>query len=82
MLSEGAAMPDESVDFCLQRRLSMKIICTKSEFAMLIRNCQYDKCFDDCKNCWFRQICSEMNEMTETEIMSSIEDICIIEDGD
>ena len=27
----------------------MKIICTKSEFAMLIRNCQYDKCFDDCK---------------------------------
>lgn len=60
----------------------MKIICTKSEFAMLSRNCQYDKYFDDCKNCWFQQICYEMNEMTETKIMSSIEDICIIEDGD
>lgn len=60
----------------------MKIICTKSEFAMLIRNCHYDKCFDDCKNCWFQQICSEMNAMTETEIMSSIEDICTIEDGE
>lgn len=60
----------------------MKIICTKSEFAMLIRNCQYDRCFDECKNCWFQQICSEMNEMTETEIMSSIEDICTIEDGE
>ena len=60
----------------------MKIICTKSEFAMLIRNCQYDKCFEDCENCWFQHICSEMNAMTETEIMSSIEDICTIEDGD
>ena len=55
----------------------MKIICTKSEFAMLIRNCQYDKCFEDCKKCWFQHICSEMNAMTETEIMSSIEDICL-----
>ena len=60
----------------------MKIICNKSEFAMLIRNCQYGKCFEECKNCWFQQICSEMNEMTETEIMSSIEDICTIEDGE
>ena len=82
MLSEGAAMPDESVDFCLQRRLLMKIICTKSEFAILIRNCQYEKCFEDCKNCWFLQICSEMKAMAETEIMISIEDICTIEDGD
>lgn len=60
----------------------MKIICNKSEFAMLIRNCQYDKCFEDCKNCWFQHICSEMNAMTEPEIMSRIEDICTIEDGD
>ena len=60
----------------------MKIICNKSEFAMLIRNCHYDTCFEDCNNCWFQQICSEMNAMTETEIMSSIEDICTIEDGD
>ena len=60
----------------------MKIICTKSEFAMLIRNCQYDKCFEDSKNCWFQHICSEMNAMTGPEIMSSIEDICTIEDGD
>ena len=82
MLSEGAAMPDESVDFCLQRRLYMKIICNKPEFAMLIRNCQYDKCFEDCKNCWFQQICSEMNAIKEPEIMSSIEDVCTVEDGD
>ena len=60
----------------------MKIICNKYEFAMLIRNCNYDKCFDDCKNCWFQQICSEMNATTGTEIMSRIEDICAIEDGD
>ena len=60
----------------------MKIICTKSEFAMLIRNCQYDKCFEECKNCWFQQICSEMNTIKEPEIMSSIEDICTIEDGE
>ena len=60
----------------------MKIICNKSEFAMLIRNCQYDKCFEECKNCWFQQICSEMNTIKEPEIMSSIEDICTIEDGD
>ena len=60
----------------------MKIICNKSEFAILIRNCNDDKCVEDCKNCWYKQICSEMNAMTEHEIMSSIEDICTIEDGD
>ena len=60
----------------------MKIICTKSEFAMMIRNSQYDKRFEECKNCWFQQICSEMNAMTEIEIMSSIEEICTIEDGE
>lgn len=60
----------------------MKIICDKSEFATLIRNCQYEKCFEDCKNCWFQQICSEMDIIKEPKIMSSVEDICTIEDGD
>lgn len=60
----------------------MKIICNKSEFAMLIRNCQYDKSFEDCKNCWFQKMCSKMNAMMEMEIMSGIEDICTIEDGE
>ena len=70
-------------DFVLLKRIFyMKIICNKADFAMLIRNCQYDKCFEDCKNCWFQQICSEMNAVTEPEIMSSIENICTIEDDD
>lgn len=60
----------------------MKIICTKSEFAMLVRNCVYDHDATDCRHCWFQHICSEMNAMTEKEIMSSIEDICTIEDGE
>ena len=60
----------------------MKIICTKSEFAMLVRNCAYDHSATDCRYCWFQHSCSEMNTMTEPEIMSSIEDICTIEDGD
>lgn len=61
----------------------MKIICNKSEFAMLVRNCAYEHQTNDCQNCWFSNICSETNAIDyQFEIMSSIEDICTIEDGD
>ena len=61
----------------------MKIICTKSEFAMLVRNCAYEHQINDCQNCWFSDVCSETNKIDyQFEIMSSIEDICTIEDGE
>lgn len=59
----------------------MKIICTKSEFAMLVRSCAYALQMEDCKNCWFSGICSENNAISDGEIMSCIEDVCEIESG-
>ena len=60
----------------------MKIICTKDEFAFLVRNCWHDYADEECNNCWFCAICSQMNAVSETEIMSCIDDICVIEDGE
>lgn len=61
----------------------MKIICNKSEFAMLVRKCAYEHQTNDCQNCLFFNVCSETNAIDyQFEIMSSIEDICTIEDGD
>lgn len=61
----------------------MKIICNKSEFAMLVRNCAYEHQTNDCQNCLFSDVCSETNAIDyQFEIMSRIEDICTIEDGD
>lgn len=61
----------------------MKIVCNKSEFAMLVRNCAYEHQANDCQNCLFYNVCSETNAIDyQFEIMSSIEDICTIEDGD
>ena len=61
----------------------MKIICNKSEFAMLVRSCAYEHQSNDCQNCLFSDVCSETNAIDyQFEIMSRIEDICTIEDGD
>ena len=37
MLSEGAAMPDESVDFCLQRRIA------NENYLQQVRICNVDQ---------------------------------------
>lgn len=60
----------------------MKIVCDKAEFAMLIRNCWYDLQNEDCQHCWFAKLCSQMNAISDKEIMQSIEDLCVIEGGE
>jgi hypothetical protein len=69
--------------FCIPKGgIAVKIICTKEEFALLVRNCWHDYADEECKSCWFCAICSQMNAVSETEIMSCIDDICVIEDGE
>lgn len=61
----------------------MKIVCNKSEFAMLVRNCQRSRVEDGCCGCIFGYFCSQGTEFVdEDDVMDKIEDICEIEVSD
>ena len=51
----------------------MKILCDKDEFALLVRKCQYNESFENCRGCIFNGLCGVADEKI---IMDSIEDIC------
>ena len=50
----------------------MKILCSKEEFALLVRECQLCEAQHKCEGCLFSGIC------TKTDEMNCIEDICRI----
>ena len=55
----------------------MKIVCTQTEFAALIRAC--DKASANCecwKGCIFGDTCSRHLELYEGKTMTRIDDIC------
>lgn len=56
----------------------MKIICSKDEFALLVRFCMATECESDCSGCIFETVCMKGEEMCEGAWMSRIENICEI----
>ncbi len=60
----------------------MKILCTKDEFALLVRNCMGKH--STCSGCPFACICSQgSDDILDSDIMEKIEDICeIVSDQD
>ena len=60
----------------------MKIICSKDEFAALVRQCYRGSRDYSCDGCLFSSICTAGREqMYEDQVMSRIEDICEVEVG-
>lgn len=58
----------------------MRIVCTKDEFAKLVRECSISSREEQCCGCVFAPVCSQAQDITDDyEIMSCIEDICEIE---
>lgn len=58
----------------------MKIICSKQEFAALVRSCMGSARFEACAGCPFAGICTAGGEpVYDEQIMTRIEDICEIE---
>lgn len=61
----------------------MKIYCDKNEFAKLVRSCafitgRYNGTDNACSKCVFSAVCSREDKMTDGDVMSVIEDICVI----
>ena len=55
----------------------MKIICTKNEFAQLVRSCAWSLEHEDCNGCMFMLMCSGDGTREDTIYeISGIEDIC------
>lgn len=55
----------------------MKILCTKDEFALLVRSCMGEH--STCSGCPFAFVCSQGgDEIFDDDIMEKIEDICEI----
>ena len=54
----------------------MTILCDKDEFALLVRKCQHNETFENCRGCLFDGLCGVADEKI---IMDSIEDICVID---
>ena len=54
----------------------MTILCDKDEFALLVRKCQRNETFENCRGCLFNGLCGVADEKI---IMDSIEDICVID---
>ena len=57
----------------------MKLVCSKEEFAMLVRECQMCEAVDSCRGCFFTGLCSAVENEAEMYAMSCIEDICVID---
>lgn len=63
----------------------MKIVCNKSEFAKLVRNCEKSSGsgYATCSGCVFSSVCSQAGEPEMHDVMCVIEDICeIVSDGE
>ena len=60
----------------------MKIICTKAEFAELVRSCMFSSYQEECSGCVFSFFCAQGGQMTEGDLMQRIEDVCEIGDED
>ena len=60
----------------------MKILCSKEEFASLVRSCLIGARYEACVGCPFACVCSAGGEpVFDEQIMTRIEDICEIEVG-
>ena len=63
----------------------MKIVCSKNEFATLVRACELitSSSYNRCSSCVFAPICSQGGDLTDDDIMCVIEDICeiVVNDG-
>ena len=58
----------------------MKILCSKEEFAALVRQCYRSAMDCRCDGCPFSPVCTcGIEQCYENQIMSRIEDICEIE---
>lgn len=55
----------------------MKVVCSKNEFALLVRECQCNIADDYCHTCLFAGVCNTSKENPDA-IMNYIEDICEI----
>lgn len=59
----------------------MKIICTKEEFAALVKSCMGGQIYDNCRGCIMGALCSQ-GEINDDIPMSEIEDVCeVVSDG-
>ena len=56
----------------------MKIVCSKNEFARLVRSCEQAAKGFRCSSCVFAGLCTQGGDPTDDEIMCGIEDICEI----
>lgn len=58
----------------------MKIVCSKEEFARLVRNCEHSTSSypAGCSGCVFSTFCTQSGDASDDEIMTVIEDICEI----
>lgn len=59
----------------------MKIICTKEEFAGLVRACEQigASSYTSCSGCVFNTVCAQDGDPSDGDIMYRIEDICEIQ---
>lgn len=57
----------------------MKIVCSKTEFARLVRRCESCAIDNACRGCMFENVCTKGEELCEDAWMSQIEDLCEIE---
>ncbi len=61
----------------------MKIVCSKEEFAALVRECYRSATVESCKGCLFSSVCTAGYDiLNDDHVMTRIEDICEIEVGD
>lgn len=59
----------------------MKIICNKKEFAELVRGCYENSTNNEsCECCLFLEACSRGYTTGTGDIITGIEDICVIVD--
>ena len=56
----------------------MKIICTKEEFARLVRFCSEKEHENMCRGCIFECVCTQHEEWYEGAWLTRIEDVCEI----
>ena len=60
----------------------MKIICSKNEFAGMVRVCERvcQDMYKSCSGCVFNNVCSSGGDPGDGDIMFGIEDICEIQE--
>ena len=56
----------------------MRIICSKDEFAKLVRECMAAEIEGACRGCIFGGVCSKGDPLGDGDWMTGIEDVCNI----